>query len=40
MDIIEPKYFGEDIPFIGDVLAHVERIHGVDPEIYDDIKKL
>lgn len=40
IEAITGKYFGEDIPFIGDVLAHVERIHGVDPEIYDDIKKL
>lgn len=40
IEAIAGKYFGEDIPFIGDVLGHVERIHGVDPEIYDDIKKL
>ena len=40
IEAITGKYFGEDIPFIGDVLGHVERIHGVDPEIYDDIKKL
>ncbi len=40
IEAITGKYFGENIPFIGDVLAHVERIHGVDPEIYDDIKKL
>ena len=40
IEAITGKYFGEDIPFIGDVLGHVERIHGVDPEIYDDIKRL
>lgn len=37
---IGAEYFGENIPFVGDVLKHVERLHGVDPEIYDEIRKL
>lgn len=37
---IGAKYFGEDIPFVGSIVKHVEQLHGVDPEIYDDIKKL
>ncbi|MDD7363227.1 MAG: TMEM165/GDT1 family protein [Peptoniphilus sp.] len=37
---ITGEYFGEKIPFVGNIIKHVEQIHGIDPEIYDDIKKL
>lgn len=37
---ITGRYFGEKIPFLGNIVKHVEQIHGIDPSIYDDIKKL